>query len=102
MVDDPMNVELLKLTLQAAVPLWIEKLKDRPMSYILERAKECGQVVAEKGDIIQFKSKKKGETANAFNALAEGIACAAFALGGITFMGMKFEYQRSKRRGARR
>ena len=92
------NVELLKLTLQAAVPLWIERLKHRPMVEIIARTRECGQVIAEKGDIIQFKSKKQGETANAFNHLAEGLACAAFALGSVTFLGMKFEHKKQTRR----
>jgi len=83
--------DLLAITLSAAVPLWIDRLKRQPWSYIERRAKECAQTVAEKGDIIQFGSKKKGETAKAFNALAEGIACLAFAPGGVKFAGMHFE-----------
>jgi hypothetical protein len=93
----PMQTELMKLTLQAAVPLWVERLKHKSMSEILARARVCGEVVAEKGDIIQFKSKKKGATADAFNHLAEGLACLAFAPGGVTFLGLKFEYHRLKR-----
>lgn len=95
------QTELLKLTLQAAVPLWVERLQHKSIAEILERARVCGEVVAEKGDIIQFKSKKKGATADAFNHLAEGLACLAFAPGGVTFLGMKFEYQRPTRRSAR-
>jgi hypothetical protein len=71
--------------------MWIDRLRGYPESLRLERAQECGQVVAEKGDIIQFRSKKKGETAEAFNRLAEGIAALAFAPGGVTFLGDHWE-----------
>lgn len=87
------NDALLAATLATAVPLWIMRLEQQPWSYIQERSKECAQIVAEKGDIIQYRSKKEGETAKAFNALAEGIAILAFAPGGVTFMGMHFEAQ---------
>lgn len=74
------------------MPLWIDRLKDRPVDYLIERARECGQVIAEKGDIIQFRSKKKGETARAFDALAQGLACAALVVpGGVTFLGVTWD-----------
>lgn len=79
--------DLLRISLSCAVPLWIERLRARSWAYVEERARECAQVVAEKGDVIQFKSKKAGESANAFNHLAEGIACLAFAPGGVRFLG---------------
>ncbi len=82
-----MDDALLAGTLALAVPLWMERVKAYPEEIRLARARECGQVVAERGDIIQFRAKKRGETARAFNALAEGIACAAFQPGGITFLG---------------
>jgi len=90
------NDELLKLTLAAAVPIWIEQIRGDSPARRLERQKRCGQVVAEKGDIIQFKSKKKGATAEAFNHLAEGLACLAFAPGGVTFFGLHFEASKEK------
>ncbi len=77
--------------LAVAVPLWIENVRDMPWKEKLERARECSQIVAEKGDVILYKSKKKGETAAAFNALAEGVAILAFAPGGVTVFGMHFE-----------
>jgi hypothetical protein len=85
------NQELLKITLAAAVPLWIHQFRMLSEDDRLAIAKECGGVVAEKGDIIQFKSTKKGETAKAFNQLARGLACLAYAPGGVTFAGMHFE-----------
>lgn len=93
----PLQVDILKITLATAVPLYIERLSHKSYDEIMARARECGQIVAEKGDVIQFKSKKRGETAHAFNALAEGIACAAFAVGGITWLGMHFEYKKAVR-----
>ena len=80
--------------LQAAVPLWIEKLKGEPFEVISSRALECGQHIAEHGDIILFKSKKKGESAEAFNRLAEGVACLAFMPGGIDIFGLHFEVKK--------
>jgi hypothetical protein len=82
--------ELLKISLSAAVPLWIERLRSVPWDRLEARAREAAQVVAEKGDIIQYRSKKPGETAKAFNALAEGIAILAFVPGGVTFSGLHF------------
>lgn len=58
---------LLAIALSAAVPLWIEELKKRPGADVLERAKICGQHIA------------------------EGIACLAFAPGGVRLLGMHFE-----------
>jgi len=83
--------DLLTIALSAAVPLRVEEFKRRPWSELQTRAAECAQIVAEKGDIIQYRSKKKGETAKAFNALAEGLAIGAFAPGGIRFAGLHFQ-----------
>lgn len=82
---------LLVTTLQLAVPLWIEELRHQSWEHILARAKVCSQVVAEKGDVILFKSKKKGESAEAFNRLAEGIACLSFCPGGVKIWGEHWE-----------
>jgi hypothetical protein len=86
-----MNDELLKISLSAAVPLWIERFKQLTDDERMAIAREAAQVVAEKGDIIQFRSKRKGETANAFNQLARGIAVLAFSPGGVTVFGLHFE-----------
>lgn len=79
---------LLRTTLALAVPLWVERLRHTPLQELVKRAPEIGQVIAEKGDVIQYKAQtKKGESAAAFNKLAEGIAILSFAPGGITFLG---------------
>lgn len=86
-----MNDALIKASLAVAVPLWVEDLKLMPWSYIQRRAKECSNVVAEKGDIILYRSGKKGASAEAFNRLAEGVACLSFVPGGVTVFGQHWE-----------
>lgn len=82
---------LLTSTLQLAVPMWIDRLRGNPWEAIQERAKVCSQHIAEHGDLILFKGKKKGESAEAFNRLAEGIACLAFCPGGVKLFGSHWE-----------
>ncbi len=40
---------------------------------------------------LRHRSKKRGETAAAFEALAEGIACQAFAPGGVMAFGVHWK-----------
>ncbi len=95
---------LLTCTLQLAVPLWIERLRGRPWEHIQQRAKVCSDTVAHRGDVILYRGKKRGESAEAFNALAEGIACLSFAPGGVKVFGQHWEAcldaDGSKRTGA--
>lgn len=90
-MPDDVKDSLLAMSLQVAVPLWIHRLKDRPWSELTVMAAEASQIVAEKGDIILFKGKKKGETAAAFNALARGVAILSFCPGGVTLFGQHWE-----------
>lgn len=53
------------------------------------RAGELAQVIAEKGDVLMFRGKK-GESAHAFNALAEAITLAACMPGGVRFLGYRW------------
>lgn len=86
-----MAADLLETALSVSVPIWIEDLKGKSWDHIQSRAAVCSQEVASHGDLILYKSKKQGESAAAFNRLAEGIACLAFAPGGVTAFGMHFE-----------
>jgi hypothetical protein len=86
-----MDDTLLKLALSAAVPLWIEELKNKPWDELQAMAEYAAQVVASKGDRLMFRGKKKGESAAAFNALAKGIAILSFAPGGVTVFGEHYE-----------
>lgn len=89
---NPNDVELLKMTLELAVPLWIEQLRPQPWSHLRRRAEVCAQTVAEKGDVLQFGGgkKQKGATAEAFNRLAEGLAIMSFSPGGVRAFGLHF------------
>lgn len=86
--------EELRGVLQAAVPMWVERFRTegRTKDQLIAIAHEAGQVLAEKGDILQFGTKKKGETARVFNALAAGIAAAACVVpGGFDVFGAHWE-----------
>jgi hypothetical protein len=91
--EDSNTRAALTAALGAAVPLWVREFRTRPWSEISAIAKECGDIVASKGDNILFRSKKKGETAEAFNALAKALAVLSFSPGGVTFLGEHWEYK---------
>jgi hypothetical protein len=48
---------------------------------------DAGPAVEERGDVILFRSKKRGESAKAFAALARGLAVLALNPGGVEFLG---------------
>lgn len=83
--------ELLRMSLSTAVPLWIVEFKQLPWEKLERIATEASQYIAEHGDDILFKSKKKGDTAKAFNQLAKGVAVLAFVPGGVKTLGLHFE-----------
>lgn len=82
---------LLVLALSVAVPIWICKFRKLPWSEVQRIAAESAETVAFKGDVILHRSTVKGETAKAFDALARGVATLAFAPGGVTLFGLRFE-----------
>lgn len=82
---------LLSISLQAAVPLWQLCLQERTWDYIRERLPALSLMIAEHGDNILFKSKKAGDTAVAFNALAESVAILSFVPGGVRLFGQHWE-----------
>jgi hypothetical protein len=78
---------LLLTALKTAVPLWVNIWQPRSITERQQRGLECAQIVAEQGDVIMYRSSRKGKTAEAFNALAEGIAILSLNPGGVMFMG---------------
>lgn len=90
-MDTESNEALLKSVLSVAVPMWVERLQSMPWPDVEYRAKGCGQYVAEHGDVILYRSKKKGESAKAFNYLAQGLAALSFLPGGVHFLELHFE-----------
>lgn len=84
------RADVMRLTLQTAVPLWLERRRGWDEERLAERARECSQVFAAEGDNLMFKSPKKG-AARVFNHLAEGMACALLlADGGMEFLGVRW------------
>jgi hypothetical protein len=81
------DVLILTLALDAAVPLWILKHKDTCPDDRMYRAHYLADIIAGEGDNILFRGPKAGDTARAFNALAEGLALMAYVPGGVTFAG---------------
>lgn len=83
------NEALLLMALDCAVPLRIHQISHWPIERILD-PRECqrlADVVAEHGDIMLYRSKRKGETAKAFNELAQALARLAYMPGGVEFNG---------------
>lgn len=81
--------------LEAAVPLRMMELRALGEvargRLIAAWAAEAAEQVAHHGDLLMFRGKKAGESARVFNALAKGLAAAAFVPGGVTFAGIHFE-----------
>lgn len=93
MTETTKATALLQAALSAAVPLYIIEMRSWDWKKISQTAHECAQIVAEKGDVILYRSTVPGETARAFNALARGIACLSFSPGGVTALGLHFDAQ---------
>lgn len=77
--------------LELAVPMWIDRLRTVPADDRITEARGLAQVIASKGDVLQFGSKKKGEQAEVFNACAKGLAALAFQPGGVKFCGIHWD-----------
>lgn len=82
------TTDLLRVSLQAAVPLWIADVRDWEPERRVEAARGCADVIAAHGDDLQFGGR---HTADAFNSLARGLACCAYQPGGVTFLGDHWE-----------
>jgi len=93
---NPATRDLLSLSLETAVPIWINELQEVPFEELMDRAKTCGWEVAEKADTLLYGSKKIGGTAEVFNRLAEGLAILSFVPGGVNFLGRHWEAKHKK------
>ena len=83
---------LLCGTLEAGVPLAIVELHHRggPTDQDRDRARDWGQMLAEKGDQLLFPGK---DTAALMTMLIHSIAVLAFCPGGVTLFGAHWEAQ---------
>jgi len=88
-----MSDHTLSIALSAAVPLWIIGLKEKggPSSEDWAWLKEAQDILTNVGEGILYASKKKSETAKAFNAVAKAIAIMSFLPGGITLFNQHWE-----------
>lgn len=85
--------ELLRLSVQVAVPLEIATLKEKggPNDFQWDWVREFADELGERGDILQFAEGRKGKTATMFARFAYALAVLSFLPGGITFAGIHFE-----------
>nr|MDQ2876850.1 hypothetical protein [Actinomycetota bacterium] len=79
--------DLLPIALSAVVPLWIERVRPMTDGQRQARAAELAGIIGSRGDVILYRGSKRGETAAAFSALAEGLAIGALQPGGVTAFG---------------
>ncbi|MFF1713550.1 hypothetical protein [Streptomyces sp. NPDC058268] len=76
-------------TLRLAVPLHMAELRHLAPAQLVAIGSAAASIIGSKGDVLQFPSQKRGATAEAFNALARGLAAAALvAEGGVLFAGL--------------
>lgn len=87
--------DLLPISLSAAVPIWIHKVRQNGRvaweARMADKSAEWSQALAERGDRLLYRSKKAGETAELFNILAECLAHMAFVPGGVKSFGSHWE-----------
>lgn len=76
------TLDTLAITLLAAVPLHILQLRGYDAQQRIAIAHQCADIVAAHGDDLQYGGT---HCRTAFNALARGLAVAAYQPGGVTF-----------------
>lgn len=89
----------LAIAASAAVPLRIAEYRARggPSGEDFRRCREVySQLLAEKGDVLQYRGKKQGESAAVFNALVDGLAVMAFCPGGVKFCGTRYQAEEQR------
>jgi hypothetical protein len=82
---------LLQSSLDVAVPLWVDGCRAKDWTTLRERIRAIEDTFATSSEFVLFRSPKKGESAQAFNALAEAIAILSFVPGGVRTFGRHFE-----------
>lgn len=88
MTPDDMQRTVLRTTLALAVPMHIAELDGLPPDVLTGIATRAATTVGTHGDDLQFGGR---HCAEAFNALARGLAVAALtAWGGVTWEGMRW------------
>jgi len=80
----------LPVSLEVAVILWIAEIKNMGYmpDYLLESARETGDLIANSGDSLLFDNKKAGAI---FNKVTMAVAVLSFQSSGVEIFGFKFE-----------
>lgn len=91
--NSSINNELLLMTIEIGLIPAVAAIKKQGclLDYQIEQARSFASELAEKGDVIFYKSSKKGETAMLVSKLIKYIAIASFLPGGIKFCGIRYE-----------
>jgi len=90
---DPISRAFLGL----AVPMWIDQMRFWSAERRVRKGHELVEVIAYDQGVAALcdpearGTARQGGLANAFNALAQGLACLAFCPGGIVFAGHHWE-----------
>ena len=91
MATNPCIGDILLASLEAAVPLaWYDIVRHWSLNRRVEFCHKAADFIAEHGDIIMYRGKKKGESAEAFNTLAKALAVLASMPGGVKFSNLRF------------
>lgn len=92
--------EITRMSLGLAVPMWIDRMLYWRPSYREQVAQELVEITAgdqgmaalcDRDAALSSKRHNPGEMADAFNAVAQGLACLAFCPGGVVFAGYHWE-----------
>lgn len=79
---------ILDIMLTTAVPMYIHQLRGWSTQRRAETADRCTDLTTLADVVLEPTRKEAGTTAATFNAVAKGLACLAYAPGGITFGGI--------------
>jgi hypothetical protein len=87
------TADLIRCTLQTGVPFRMLDIQQRggPTDTDWGWARSFAQALGEKGDILLYRSHKKGETGHIMEQFINAVALLAFCPGGITIYGLHFD-----------
>jgi hypothetical protein len=92
---------LMRLFLSTSVPLWIDRVRYWRPAYREQKAHEIGEEIAASQALVADENVEgrvgkgeRGDVADGFNLLAQGLALLAFCPGGVVFAGHHWEVTR--------
>jgi len=91
-----MTSGLLTAALEAVIPAWVGRVAALTPAQRAARAATLADYLAAHGDDILYQGRGTGDTARAFNSLAEAVAIGACQPGGITIFGRHWQSSPSR------